>query len=44
MNDSSILQNSGLTEKATLDEIKSSYKKLALKYHPDRNKKIRCRE
>ena len=29
----------GLTEKATLDEIKSSYKKLALKYHPDRNKK-----
>ena len=28
----------GLTEKATLNEIKNSYKKLALKYHPDRNK------
>jgi DnaJ-class molecular chaperone len=28
----------GLNENVTLEEIKSSYKKLALKYHPDRNK------
>ena len=28
----------GLSNNASLNEIKTSYKKLALKYHPDRNK------
>lgn len=28
----------GLTKSASVDEIKSAYRKLAMKYHPDRNK------
>jgi DnaJ-class molecular chaperone len=28
----------GVTKSATLDEIKKSYRKMALQYHPDRNK------
>jgi len=37
----------GLDEIATLEEIRTSYRKLALKYHPDKckgKKKRRCEE
>ncbi|MFC2060972.1 J domain-containing protein [Elusimicrobiota bacterium] len=37
----------GLEEKATLKEIRDSYRKLSLKYHPDRcdeNRKKKCEE
>ena len=37
----------GLNEEATLEQIKEAYRKLALKYHPDRckdEKRERCEE
>ncbi|MBU1147441.1 MAG: J domain-containing protein [Candidatus Omnitrophica bacterium] len=36
----------GLNETATLEEIRNAYRKLSLKYHPDRcpNKKKECEE
>ncbi len=37
----------GLEEEATLKEIRGLYRKLSLKYHPDRckgDKKMRCKE
>ena len=28
----------GLTNEATADEVKKAYRRLAMKYHPDRNR------
>ena len=34
----------GLSEEATLKQIKSSYRRLARKYHPDICKTLKCQE
>ena len=38
MSDKDYYKTLGVDKKATEDEIKKSYRKLAMKYHPDRNK------